>query len=121
MKPVPASAQRRAAELRAEIDRHNYRYHVLDDPEVSDAQYDRLLVELGARHDAGIEVCEEPRLGGDQARHRADVVQGRGVAVLVEPRAGFGPAVFGPVAEGQQRLFAAERRALPGDRQHLLG
>ncbi|HEU5468335.1 MAG TPA: hypothetical protein VFU77_03450, partial [Steroidobacteraceae bacterium] len=46
MKPVPASAQRRAAELRAEIDRHNYRYHVLDDPEISDAQYDRLLVEL---------------------------------------------------------------------------
>ena len=37
MKSVPASVQRRVARLRAEIDRHNHRYHVLDDPEVSDA------------------------------------------------------------------------------------
>ena len=46
MKAAPASVQRRVARLRAEIDRHNYRYHVLDDPEVSDAEYDRLLTEL---------------------------------------------------------------------------
>jgi DNA ligase (NAD+) len=36
----------RVAELRAAIERHNYRYHVLDDPEVSDAEYDRLFDEL---------------------------------------------------------------------------
>lgn len=46
MKAAPASVQRRVARLRAEIDRHNHRYHVLDDPEVSDAEYDRLLTEL---------------------------------------------------------------------------
>jgi DNA ligase (NAD+) len=46
MKAAPASVQQRVARLRAEIDRHNYRYHVLDDPEVSDAEYDRLLTEL---------------------------------------------------------------------------
>jgi len=28
--------------LREEIEYHNYRYYVLDQPEVSDAQYDRL-------------------------------------------------------------------------------
>ena len=36
-------------ELRREIEKHNYRYHVIDDPLVSDADYDRLfrrLVEL---------------------------------------------------------------------------
>jgi DNA ligase (NAD+) len=36
----------RAAELRSLLDRYNYRYHALDDPEVPDAEYDRLMVEL---------------------------------------------------------------------------
>ncbi len=40
------SAARRAAELRAMIEHHNYRYHVLDDPEISDAEFDSLLREL---------------------------------------------------------------------------
>jgi DNA ligase (NAD+) len=39
-------AARRAAELRELLDRYNYRYHALDDPEVPDAEYDRLMVEL---------------------------------------------------------------------------
>ena len=39
-------AQARAETLRAEINRHNHRYHVLDDPAVPDAEYDRLLGEL---------------------------------------------------------------------------
>jgi len=38
----------RAAELRALLERYNYRYHALDDPEVPDAEYDRLMVELRA-------------------------------------------------------------------------
>lgn len=37
---------KRIAKLRTEIARHNYRYYVLDDPEVPDAEYDRLLGEL---------------------------------------------------------------------------
>ena len=40
-----ASAER-AAWLRAEIDRHNHAYYVLDNPVVSDADYDRLMREL---------------------------------------------------------------------------
>jgi DNA ligase (NAD+) len=36
----------RTAQLRAEINEHNYRYHVLDDPIVSDAEYDALMNEL---------------------------------------------------------------------------
>jgi len=38
----------RAAELRKEIERHNYLYYVLDQPEISDAEYDRLFRELVA-------------------------------------------------------------------------
>ncbi|HET7757189.1 MAG TPA: NAD-dependent DNA ligase LigA, partial [Steroidobacteraceae bacterium] len=41
-------AAARAAELRAEIAQHDYRYYVLDDPLVSDAAYDRLMAELRA-------------------------------------------------------------------------
>jgi DNA ligase (NAD+) len=41
-----AEAKRRVEELRDLIDHHNYRYHVLDDPEISDAEYDELMREL---------------------------------------------------------------------------
>lgn len=38
----------RAAELRAQIEQANYQYHVLDDPTIPDAEYDRLMRELEA-------------------------------------------------------------------------
>lgn len=38
--------QQRLAELRTEINYHLYRYHTLDDPVISDAEYDHLLNEL---------------------------------------------------------------------------
>src|ERR1039458_1503206 len=37
-----------AEKLRDEIDRANYRYYVLDDPEISDAEYDQLMRRLEA-------------------------------------------------------------------------
>jgi DNA ligase (NAD+) len=40
--------QIRAEELRQAINYHNYRYYVLDSPEVADAEYDRLMEELRA-------------------------------------------------------------------------
>jgi DNA ligase (NAD+) len=43
--PVPRAAERAAA-LRAKLDDASYRYHVLDDPQISDAEYDALLREL---------------------------------------------------------------------------
>lgn len=48
-----ADAARAIAELRQAIDLHNHRYHVLDAPSISDAEYDRLfrrLLELEAAH-----------------------------------------------------------------------
>ncbi len=42
------SPAKRAQELRRLVAHHNYRYHVLDDPELSDAAYDALYDELKA-------------------------------------------------------------------------
>jgi DNA ligase (NAD+) len=44
-KPTPAA---RAADLRRRLEDANHRYHVLDDPDITDAEYDRLLRELEA-------------------------------------------------------------------------
>src|ERR671914_479363 len=41
-----AEAKRRVEELRDLINFHDYRYYVLDEPEVSDAEYDELMREL---------------------------------------------------------------------------
>ncbi len=38
-------------DLRSELNDHNYRYYVLDDPVISDAEYDRLLRELQSLED----------------------------------------------------------------------
>jgi DNA ligase (NAD+) len=41
-----ATPEKRASELREVLDYHLYRYHVLDDPEIADAEYDALYDEL---------------------------------------------------------------------------
>jgi len=41
-----AAARHRHADLAAEITEHNHRYHVLDSPLISDAEYDALMREL---------------------------------------------------------------------------
>jgi DNA ligase (NAD+) len=44
---VPVEIRRRAGWLRAEIERHNYQYYVLDAPEISDADFDLLMRGVG--------------------------------------------------------------------------
>jgi len=78
------AAGARAAELRALIDRHAHRYHVLDAPEISDAEYDRLfreLVDLEAAHPE-LMTADSPtqRVGGapldsfTKVRHRTQML-----------------------------------------------
>ena len=84
MKQVPASVRQRVERLRAEIERHNYRYHVLDDPEVPDSEYDGLLRELQEleREHPALVIPESPtqRVGGApvaafaQVRHRTPML-----------------------------------------------
>jgi DNA ligase (NAD+) len=39
-------AERQIEQLRQQLHHHNYRYHVLDDPEITDAEYDQLMRQL---------------------------------------------------------------------------
>jgi DNA ligase (NAD+) len=59
-----------------ELEAHNYRYYVLDDPVVSDAEFDRLMRELRALEEAEPELATDDsptrRVGGQA---RASVVQ----------------------------------------------
>ena len=65
---APPWARERHAELSQDIDEHNYRYHVLDAPVVSDAEYDRLMVELRELEDRypGLRTPDSPtqKVGG---------------------------------------------------------
>ncbi|CAB4925618.1 unannotated protein [freshwater metagenome] len=58
-------ARHRIDELTKEIRDHQFRYYVLDDPSISDAQFDVLLVELKKLEDANPELRESdsPTLG----------------------------------------------------------
>src|SRR5919201_6052650 len=47
-----ADVREEVAHLRREIERHNHRYYVLDDPEVSDEEYDALFRRLQALEEA---------------------------------------------------------------------
>ena len=63
-----ADGAKRAAQLRREIEHHNQRYYVEDDPEISDPDYDDLLRELVALEEANpdLRVPDSPtqRVGG---------------------------------------------------------
>jgi DNA ligase (NAD+) len=51
-----SKAEKRAAELRDVLTYHLYRYHVLDDPEISDAEYDTVYDELVRLEEANPEL-----------------------------------------------------------------
>jgi len=82
--PSAQTAAERIAELRSEIDAHNYRYYVLDEPNVPDAEYDRLFKELRALEAEHPELVtpESPtqRVGGEalaafgQVRHEVPML-----------------------------------------------
>ncbi len=75
------SAAARVLELREQLEHHNYRYHVLDDPEVSDAEYDRLLRELKTLEDENPDLItpDSPtqRVGATPVSELQEVVHAR--------------------------------------------
>ena len=79
-----SKAERRIGWLRTEIEQHDYRYYVLDEPTIPDAEYDRLLRELGSLEATFPDLVtpESPtqRVGGEplegftEVRHRTPML-----------------------------------------------
>jgi DNA ligase (NAD+) len=80
-----SNAKLRVEELRAQIEHHNYRYYVLDAPEISDVEFDKLLRELDA-----LERAHPTLLTADSPTQRVG-----GVAVT---------ALFAPVKHSRRLL-----------------
>jgi DNA ligase (NAD+) len=105
------------AQLVREIDAHNYRYYVLDDPLVSDADFDRLLRELRALEEKHPELVtpDSPtqRVGGEA---RTSIVQvKRAVRMLsldnaysAEELAEFRRRIVDGLPEGETPRFCIE-------------
>ena len=84
LEPTPAKARDRAECLRAELRRHNHRYYVLDDPEIPDSEYDRLVEalkdlertypDLATADSPTQRVGAEPRADFTQVRHRLPMI-----------------------------------------------
>ena len=47
-KAAPASVKKEIEKLREKLRHHEYQYYVLDEPEISDAAYDKLMLKLQA-------------------------------------------------------------------------
>ena len=60
-KNIPPQVVSRVDELREQLNYHNYRYYVLDDPVISDAEFDRLMAELTRlEEDYGLATPDSP-------------------------------------------------------------
>ena len=77
----PDQIAARMTALRQQIDYHSWRYYVLDDPEVSDAEYDRLFRELEALEADWPELASDSsptrRVGGQPASGFASVTHAK--------------------------------------------
>ena len=78
-KPAPAAVKKQIAELREKLRHHEYKYYVQDDPEISDAAYDRLMARLSELEAAypelitadspTLRVGGKPRVGFETVQH----------------------------------------------------
>jgi DNA ligase (NAD+) len=116
---MPASTDLVASlkKLRAAISHHDYRYYVLDDPEISDAEYDRLfrqLIELEHAYPDLItpdsptqRVGGAPQAGFTKVEHAVPMLSLDNVFTIDELRA-FGRRLGERLDETQPIVFSAE-------------
>ena len=81
---IPDSAFQQVAELREQLNHHNYRYYVLDSPEIGDAQYDELMRELRA-----IEAEHPELVTPDSPTQRVGAAPAEGFTQVAHPRPMF--------------------------------
>src|SRR2546427_2155468 len=107
---TPADAAARIDELREEIHRHNYLYHVLSQPEISDAEYDRRyreLVDLEQAHPALITADSPTQAPGGRRTLAFAPVEHRAAMLSLDNALS---------ADDLLEFEARIRRALPGAR-----
>ncbi len=107
----------RHADLVREIDAHNYRYYVLDDTVVTDADFDKLLRELKALEEANphLRTPDSPtqRVGGEARSQVAQVKHGTRMmsldnAYAAEELAEFHRRVRDGLPDGETPRFCVE-------------
>ncbi|OOG64427.1 DNA ligase (NAD(+)) LigA [Rhodanobacter sp. B04] len=119
-RPAPAEIVARAAALRAQIEQANYCYHVLDEPQITDADYDRRMRELEALE------AEYPALASDDSPTRKVGARAQGGFAEVRhqlPMLSLGNAFeqdgetererFREVAEFERRIEQTTKRTEP--------
>jgi DNA ligase (NAD+) len=77
----PDSSVKRVADLKNQINYHNYRYHVLDSPEISDSEYDALMQELKK-----LEAAHPDLITPDSPTQRVGAEPVEAFGVVVHPR-----------------------------------
>lgn len=115
--PGKREARVRAEALREQINYHNYRYYVLDDPEIPDAEYDRMLRELegleGEHPDIVTpdsptqRVGHEPAAGFEEVEHLEPMLS-LGNAFSAEEFREFDRRVRSRLGEEGEVMYAAE-------------
>ena len=81
---IPDSVFQQVADLREQLNHHNYRYYVLDSPEIGDAQYDELMRELRA-----IEAEHPELVTPDSPTQRVGAAPAEGFTQVAHPRPMF--------------------------------
>ena len=120
-RPASPDEVRRAAELRETVARHDRLYHVLDAPEVGDAEYDRLFAELLSLEAAYPDLADPDsptqRVGGAPAEGFAEVVHEVPMLSLANAFEESGVAEFDrrvrerlELAEGEEVEYVAETK-----------
>src|SRR4029450_13153724 len=104
--PRPARDVRQdAAELRRALAHHDYRYHVLDDPEISDAEYDALFRRLQA-----LEAAHPDLVTPDSPTQRVGAAPQSGFATVRHGQQMLSLS-NGTTREGMEEFDALPRRA----------
>jgi DNA ligase (NAD+) len=102
-----AEIEKRIAELRQQIRYHNYRYHVLDDPVVSDAVYDELMRQLQA-----LEAAHPELIAPDSPTQRVGAPPAEGFVKVRHPAPILSLAAAHD-ADGVREWFARIGKLLP--------
>ncbi len=105
--------EQRYQELKKQVNYHNYRYHVLDAPVISDAEYDRLLAELRA-----LETAHPDWVTPDSPTQRAGAAPAEGFPKVRHPAPilSLGNAFdAADVRAWLERIAKVDERALAAD------